>query len=121
MCVVSVLFALHLDMVGRLQENKLIVHGTGTAIEFNQLVDNANKTHQFDLQKKPSGYGPSDHNSFYTQNIPVLHFFTGTHADYHRPSDDYELIDFAGMGRITDFVTQVIESIDQAPTFQAPE
>lgn len=113
---------INLDMVGRLQENKLIVHGTGTAVEFNQFVDSANKIHQFDLQKKPSGYGPSDHNSFYTQNIPVLHFFTGTHSDYHRPSDDYELINFPGMNRITDFVTQIIESIDQAaPTFQAAE
>ena len=58
---------------------------------------------------EPSGVGPSDHTSFYLENIPVLQFFTGQHADYHRPSDDAHLINYQGIIEITDYIVEVIE------------
>jgi PDZ domain-containing secreted protein len=60
----------------------------------------------FDLFKVPTGYGPSDHQSFYEAGVPVLFYFTGLHNDYHRPSDDFSKIDFGGLTRITDMITE---------------
>ena len=67
----------NMDMVGRLKDNKLIVYGTGTAEPFDELIDGLNERHQFEITKKPGGYGPSDHASFYPKKIPVFHFFNG--------------------------------------------
>lgn len=98
---------LNLDMVGRLRDNDLTVYGTGTSPGFDELVERANRQTGFSLFKVPSGYGPSDHQSFYEQKIPVLFFFTGLHADYHRPSDKPDKINFSGMARITDLTSSV--------------
>ncbi len=105
----------NMDMVGRLKENKLIAHGTGTADGFDKIVDLANKTYEFKIVKKPGGYGPSDHQTFYSQKIPVFHFFTGTHSDYHRPSDDFEKINVVGMRRIAGLVEDVTLAIAELP------
>ncbi|MFP6691874.1 MAG: M20/M25/M40 family metallo-hydrolase [Pirellulales bacterium] len=105
---------LNLDMVGRLKDNKLIVHGTGTADEFDPLINRLNAQHAFKIVKKPSGFGPSDHTSFYSKKIPVLHFFTGGHEDYHKPSDDYEKLNVAGMRRIGSLVSEVALTIADA-------
>lgn len=102
----------NMDMVGRLTDNKLIVYGTGTAASFDGLIDELNKQHQFAITKHPEGFGPSDHSSFYAKQIPVFHFFTGTHKDYHRPSDDWDLVNIEGMRRIASMVTEVVEKID---------
>ncbi len=91
---------LNMDMVGRLQDEKLIVHGTGTATEFEPLVDRLGKEEGFEIIKKPGGFGPSDHSSFYGAKIPVLFFFTGSHKDYHRPSDDFDKLNIGGMRRV---------------------
>ncbi|MCA9268205.1 MAG: M20/M25/M40 family metallo-hydrolase, partial [Planctomycetales bacterium] len=115
---------LNMDMVGRLQDNKLIVHGTGTAPQFDVLIDQLNKTYDFQITKKPGGYGPSDHASFYPHNIPVLHFFTGTHKDYHRPSDDADKINVAGVRRIAEMVadaTEAVAAADARPTYVAAQ
>ena len=98
---------INLDMVGRLRDNELTVYGTGTASGLDQLVEAANQGFEFDLFKVASGYGPSDHQSFYRAGVPVLFFFTGLHDDYHRPSDDFDKIDFGGLSRITDIVSDV--------------
>jgi membrane-associated protease RseP (regulator of RpoE activity) len=98
---------LNLDMVGRLQDDKLIVHGTGTATEFDALVDQFAKHDAFQVTKKPSGFGPSDHSSFYGAKVPVLFFFTGTHKDYHRPSDDFEKLNIVGMRRVGQMVAEI--------------
>ncbi len=98
---------LNLDMVGRLQDDKLIVHGTGTATEFDALVDQFAKQDAFQVTKKPSGFGPSDHSSFYGAKVPVLFFFTGTHKDYHRPSDDFEKLNIVGMRRVGQMVAEI--------------
>jgi hypothetical protein len=102
---------LNLDMVGRLTENRLIVYGTGTAKEFDSMVTEANTTYGFSIQRSPEGMGPSDHQSFFQKNIPVLHFFTGLHDDYHRPSDDFDKINLSGIDRIADMVSGLANKI----------
>jgi hypothetical protein len=100
---------INLDMVGRLRDNTLTVYGTGTAEEWPGLLEslNARKTEPFLLSPIPDGFGPSDHSSFYGQSIPALHFFTNTHADYHRPQDDWHLINAPGLERVTTLVEKV--------------
>jgi acetylornithine deacetylase/succinyl-diaminopimelate desuccinylase-like protein len=105
---------LNMDMVGRLKDNKLIVHGTGSAEAFDMLVKRLNAQHGFQLIQKASGFGPSDHTSFYEKKIPVLHFFTGAHQDYHRPSDDYDKLNAEGMRRIASLVADITVAITEA-------
>jgi hypothetical protein len=107
----------NLDMVGRLsadpktQKDKLIVYGTGTAKTFDKLIDELNNGTGFQLVKKREGTGPSDHDSFYRKKIPVFFFFTGTHKDYHKPSDTSDKINVPGMGRVTDLAEKVIDNL----------
>lgn len=69
----------------------------------------------FNLQLNQDGFGPSDHSSFYAKKIPVLFFFTGTHMDYHKPSDDADKINYEGLEKITEFVSNIVKTIDQNP------
>ncbi len=112
---------LNMDMVGRVTDNKLIVQGADTAAEFKAWVETANAAAEFKLAHQPGGFGPSDHASFYPKKIPVMHFFTGLHSDYHRPSDDYDKVDVAGMRRVTEMVSYVAAQAAQGaqrPTYQ---
>jgi Peptidase family M28/PDZ domain/PA domain len=102
----------NMDMVGRLREDKLIVYGTGTATEFDGYLNALSEKHKFQLTKHEGGFGPSDQASFYAQKIPVLHLFTGNHDDYHRPSDDAEKINAAGMNRIVAFLVDIVQQVD---------
>ncbi|MGV3483844.1 MAG: M28 family peptidase, partial [Planctomycetaceae bacterium] len=86
------------------------------AIEMESILDTANRETGFELFKVASGYGPSDHQSFYSKNIPVLFFFTGLHNDYHRPSDDFDKINFNGMARVTDITSGVAALLATRPT-----
>ncbi|MES2789298.1 MAG: M20/M25/M40 family metallo-hydrolase [Planctomycetota bacterium] len=110
---------LNMDMVGRLVDNKLTVFGTGTSPHWNGLLEKLGKAAGFELTMKPEGFGPSDQSSFYAKKIPVLHFFTGNHPDYHRPSDDWEKINVAGMEKVTDLIEQV--ALDTINTVKKPE
>ncbi len=101
----------NMDMVGRLADNVLTVYGTGTAKDFDQLIESTNERYHFELDKSPEGMGPSDHQSFFEKKIPVFHFFTGLHGEYHRPSDDFDKINVTGMVRITDMVTDVVSQL----------
>jgi hypothetical protein len=101
---------LNLDMVGRLEEDPLIVYGVGTAAEWPEILERANSD-GIPLAPRPDGYGPSDHTSFYARDIPVLHFFTNTHADYHRPSDEWHLVDVEGVDRIAALVARVAADV----------
>ena len=104
---------LNFDMVGRLKEDKsLAVYGNGTSPTWTDLVTNLNGE-KFQLVFEESGVGPSDHTSFYLVDIPVLHFFTGQHEDYHKPSDDVEHINFSGLAEITEFVNDIILALQQ--------
>ena len=84
------------DMVGRLRRDRLIVYGVATARELPAIVDSANVSPRLAISAQGDGFGPSDHSSFYARGIPVLHFFTDLHADYHRATDDVALIDAGG-------------------------
>lgn len=98
------------DMVGRLKEGKLAVNGTGTSPEWPGLLS-SNNIFDFSITQSESGIGPSDHTSFYLEDLPVIHFFTGAHEDYHKPSDDAHLINKEGMGMIADMVTRIVRQI----------
>lgn len=102
---------LNMDMVGRLEDNTLTVHGTGTSSLWNDLLKHHNMTdtgtEKFTLKYVADGFGPSDHAQFYGKDIPVLFFFTGTHSDYHRPSDDWDKLNYAGHEQVTKFVDEI--------------
>jgi hypothetical protein len=117
---------INLDMVGRLRpdkeshKDKLIVYGTGSANTFDGLLESVNKKYDFQFQKVASGEGPSDQQSFYLKNIPVLFFFTGDHPDYHKPTDTVDKINVAGMARVADLVDDLVgylESVPERPTY----
>ncbi|TLF46546.1 M28 family peptidase [Maribacter aurantiacus] len=104
-------YMLNMDMVGRMREDKtLSISGTGTAPIWGQVLNSNNPG--FKLVLSESGVGPSDHTSFYLQDIPVLHFFTGQHEDYHKPSDDFDKLNYEGMEMITDYILSVIYDLD---------
>ena len=142
---------INMDMVGRLNENKLTIGGIGTASEWKSLVEDKNlqsgstiqlnstnlpstqivknegvggtatsivnaKIPRFNLQLNEDGFGPSDHSSFYGKQIPVLFFFTGAHADYHKPSDTADKINYEGLEKVMLFVSEIVKSVDQNPT-----
>jgi hypothetical protein len=98
---------LNMDMVGRLEGRPLIIYGVDTATQWRELLEPKAGTLGLELALRGEGYGPSDHTSFYINDVPVLHFFTNTHGDYHRPSDDWELIDAEGLERVAQLVTSV--------------
>ena len=107
----GVSYMLNLDMVGRLREDKtLSVSGTGTSPIWPQVLNASNPG--FKLVLKESGVGPSDHTSFYLQDIPVLHFFTGQHEDYHKPSDDAEKLNYEGMRLISSYLLSLVQELD---------
>lgn len=112
---------LNMDMVGRLKNDDLTVYGTGTAKGFEELVTKINdrEPFHFKIKREPGGLGPSDHQTFYLAKIPVFHFFTGLHNDYHRPSDDVDKLNIEGMRRIGEFVTEFALAIANEP--QPPE
>jgi aminopeptidase YwaD len=105
---------INFDMVGRLREGKLIVYGVATAPEFPAHLDSANATVGLDIRGVGDGFGPSDHASFYARDIPVLHFFTDLHDDYHRATDVAERIDVAGIGQVVQVAEGVIRGIADA-------
>ena len=108
----------NLDMVGRLRDEKLQVMGVGTAAEFPAFASNVNQgvpEAHFDLRTSQDGYGPSDHQSFYKKNIPVLMLFTGAHADYHKPSDTWEKLNYTGLARVSYYAQALVESLDARP------
>jgi hypothetical protein len=119
----------NMDMIGRLKANKLIIGGVGTAQEWRGLIEEAQKRiatteslvagtdrlaaiinvfpKSFDLTLTEDGFGPSDHSSFYAKKIPVLFFWTGTHEDYHKPSDTADKINYTDQVRIVWLVAHI--------------
>ncbi len=110
----KVSYMLNMDMVGRLNAEKtLAVYGVGTSPVLKQAV-NANAG-ELKISENESGVGPSDHTSFYLADIPVLHFFTGQHEDYHKPSDDTEKVNFEGMKMVSNYIFSIIKDLDSQP------
>lgn len=102
---------INMDMIGRMNNDHLLIFGVATTPEWEAILTAAN-TDSLDLDLVPDGTGASDHTSFYYADIPVLHYFTDTHADYHRPSDDMEWINAEGQARVLSHVARVIEQLD---------
>jgi Zn-dependent M28 family amino/carboxypeptidase len=132
---------INMDMIGRLKDQKLTIGGVGTAQEWKEEIkrtqdsftapqtipasagnhsSNTTVASPFALTLNEDGYGPSDHSSFYSKQIPVLFFWTGTHNDYHKPSDTAEKINYQGEARIVSFVANIVRDIDKSdrrPTY----
>lgn len=136
---------INMDMIGRLKDKSLIVGGVGTAQEWRSMIDRLNPPagmtakmlppptngtdvsagatnviREFALTLNEDGYGPSDHSSFYSKQVPVLFFWTGTHNDYHKPSDTAEKINYEGEASIVAFVDRIILELDRSdkrPTY----
>jgi hypothetical protein len=108
----SMVAMLNFDMIGRMRGDSLIVYGVTTARELPALLDSANAAVNLHVRGLGDGFGPSDHSSFFGKNIPVLHFFTNTHADYHRATDDAPLINAPGAARIVALAEHVVRGID---------
>ena len=107
----SINYMINMDMVGRMKaDSTLAVYGVGTSPMFKQTLKANNS--KFKLIENESGVGPSDHTSFYLIDIPVLHFFTGQHEDYHKPSDDSEKLNYGGMNLISNYILDVIKDLD---------
>ena len=99
------------DMVGRLRNGSLQIFGTETATEFDALLDSLDAASDLSITKTGDGYGPSDQTSFYARGIPVLHLFTGVHSEYHRPEDDWELINANGLAEISAFAIDLVRAL----------
>ena len=108
---------LNFDLIGRLRDDKLIVYGVATATELKPLVDSLNAAvGHFTLNAVGDGYGPSDHASFYGAGVPVLHYFTDVHEDYHRATDVASKINITGEARVIDFAAAAVRELGDRPT-----
>ncbi len=112
----NVNYMINLDMIGRLDpvSKALAVSGTGTSNVWENELKKLSSD-QLKIKTDSAGVGPSDHTSFYLKNIPVLHFFTGAHSDYHKPSDDWQKINYVGEKEVLQLIIRLIEDLDSSP------
>jgi hypothetical protein len=111
---------LNFDMVGRMQDNRLAVQALGSSPAWSRILEQANIRAGFDLQLQPDPYQPTDVATFNQAGVPVLNFFTGSHADYHRPSDTADKIDYEDLDRIVAFATDIVGRLlgmDEPPAY----
>jgi aminopeptidase YwaD len=107
---------INMDMIGRIRDRKVYVGGVGTGTTFAALLKEAGPRHDFETDAtERSGYGSSDHTSFTAKQVPVLFFFSGLHADYHKPSDTWDKIDAPAAVRLLDLVADVMDHLRDAP------
>jgi len=99
------------DMVGRLSENKLNLQGVGSSSQWRKLIEKRNVAAGFNVALQDDPYLPTDVTAFYPKGVPVLHFFTGSHEDYHRPTDKADKINYEGMERIAKFAGTIISEL----------
>lgn len=111
----SMLAMINMDMVGRLNaEQTISISGVGTAREWREHLDKI-KPEEFTFNYSDGGIGPSDHTSFYLKNIPALHFFTGQHMDYHKPSDDSPLVNYKGIAEVSNIIWDLVLHLSSQP------
>lgn len=109
----SVIAMVNMDMIGRLQDNRLMIFGTGSSGGWEELLEAAaDPADSLQIDTVPDGTGASDHTSFYNRQIPVLHYFTDTHADYHRPSDDPQYVNYEGQDRVLEHLRRLVSAMD---------
>jgi hypothetical protein len=106
----------NLDMVGRLRDDAIDVHGVGTSPAWRAFLEEANRATGLKLRTHDGGYGPSDHSPFYAAGLPVFFTFTGAHEDYHRSSDTADKVNAAGIVKVADLVEGVVRAVADAPT-----
>jgi hypothetical protein len=106
---------INLDMVGRLRDDALTINSVGTGTGFSKLLDDLNRPYGFHLTQDPGASGRSDQASFYAKRVPNIHFFTGRHPEYHRPTDVFPLVNVPGMRRIASYVLDVAVALADAP------
>jgi hypothetical protein len=118
----SAVAMINMDMVGRLRDNTATVFGMATAAEWEELVTSINQrqSEPLNLVYLPDGYGNSDHSSFYGAGMPVLHFFTNTHSEYHRPEDDWETINGPGLDRVAALAADIAQELAGSPEAVEP-
>ena len=109
----------NLDMVGRLREGRLYIGGIDSGTGLRSIVTEATRNLSLALELPASPFGPSDHTSFYVAGCPVLFFFTGSHADYHRPSDTWDRVNAQGLATVGTVVARVVAAVAAAPTAPA--
>jgi Zn-dependent M28 family amino/carboxypeptidase len=112
----TVSWMLNMDMIGRLSDSthNLLIYGVGTSDVFVDNLHALNK-YGFNLVLDSAGVGPSDQTSFYLKKIPVLHFFTGQHKDYHKPSDDANKINYSGEAKVLEYEIDLIDKLAGLP------
>lgn len=103
------------DMVGRLRENKLILQGVGSSSAWRKLIEKRNIAAGFNLTLQEDPYLPTDTTAIYSKHVPVLNFFTGSHEDYHRPTDKPDTLNYDGLERITKFASAIIADLAKGP------
>jgi C-terminal processing protease CtpA/Prc len=111
---------LNFDMVGRMQENKLVVQATGSSPVWASILERANVAAGFDLTVQPDPFQPTDVSSFNQAGVPSLSFTTGGHTDYHKPSDTADKIVYDDLDRVASFATAItrrLMDLDPAPQF----
>jgi C-terminal processing protease CtpA/Prc len=107
-------------MVGRMQDNKLTVQAAGSSDAWARMIEQVNVAAGFDLLVQADPYQPTDVSSFYQAGVPSLNFFTGTHTDYHRPSDTADKINYEDLDRVVSFASAIarrVASADQPPAY----
>lgn len=105
-------YMLNMDMVGRLNEEKVLaINGAGTSPSWKDELAKI-QVGGIKIKTTDSGVGPSDHTSFYLKDMPVLHFFTGQHTDYHKPSDDSELVNYQGIHDVSMFIATLVTNLN---------
>jgi Zn-dependent M28 family amino/carboxypeptidase len=103
------------DMVGRLKNNELVIQGAGSSDAWKPLVEKGNVAAGFSIQLDDDPYLPTDVTAFYPKGVPVIAFFTGSHEDYHRPTDDAATLNYADMERIAKFASTLVVNLAQRP------
>jgi hypothetical protein len=109
--IASINGMINMDMIGRVNNDRLFVGGVGTSPGYKSWLEESNKAVGLTLDYSDSGYGASDHTSFNAKKIPVLFFFSGLHSDYHKPSDTAEKINAAGSMKVLSLVYMMMEKM----------
>src|SRR4029077_139796 len=107
---------LNMDMIGRLKNDQVFMGGVGTSPNFRAWLEQAAGPLHLRLDYSDSSAAGSDHESFNEKHISILFFFTGLHADYHRPSDTADKINAPGAIRVLSLAYEMTKRIANEPS-----